>query len=71
MSGIRILCDTNILLYLLSNNELVVDFLMGKQVYISAITELELFGKQNMTDEEVSNQLQPRLNIPSSHLTPA
>jgi len=32
----------------------VVDFLMGKQVYISAITELELFGKQNMTDKEIS-----------------
>ncbi|NLJ01063.1 MAG: type II toxin-antitoxin system VapC family toxin [Bacteroidales bacterium] len=27
---------------------------MGKQVYISAITELELFGKQNMTDKEIS-----------------
>lgn len=42
MNGIRILCDTNILLYLLRNDELVVDFLMGKQVYISAISELEL-----------------------------
>ncbi|MDK2852890.1 MAG: hypothetical protein PWQ38_1155 [Proteiniphilum sp.] len=54
MSGIRILCDTNILLYLLRNNELVVDFLMGKQVYISAITELELFGRQNMNEEEIA-----------------
>ena len=54
MSGIRILCDTNILIYLLRNNELVIDFLMGKQVYISAITELELFGMQNMNEEEVT-----------------
>ncbi|MPM60803.1 tRNA(fMet)-specific endonuclease VapC [bioreactor metagenome] len=54
MNGIRILCDTNTLLYLLQNNELVVDFLMGKQVYISAITELELFGRQNMNEEEIA-----------------
>ena len=54
MCGIRILCATNILLYLLRNNELVVDFLMGKQVYISAITELELFGRQNMNEEEIA-----------------
>jgi predicted nucleic acid-binding protein len=54
MNGIRVLCDTNTLLYLLGNNELVADFLMGKQVNISAITELELFGKQDMNEEEIS-----------------
>jgi hypothetical protein len=30
MSGIRILCDTNVLLHLLHNNEMVVDFLTNK-----------------------------------------
>lgn len=52
MSGIRILCDTNVLLYLLHNNEMVVDFLTNKEVYISAITELELFGKKDMSESE-------------------
>lgn len=52
MSGIRILCDTNVLIHLLHNNEVVVDFLTDKAVYISAITELELFGKQDMSQSE-------------------
>jgi len=54
MSGIRILCDTNTLIHLLGNNADVVDFLIGKQVSISVITELELYGKQNMTSFEIS-----------------
>lgn len=31
---------------------MVVDFLTDKEVYISAITELELFGKQDMSENE-------------------
>jgi predicted nucleic acid-binding protein len=52
MSGIRILCDTNTLIQLLGNNQDVVDFLIGKQVSISVITELELYGKQNLSQTE-------------------
>jgi len=54
MSGIRILCDTNTLIHLLENNADVTDFLMGKQISISVITELELYGKQNMTSSETA-----------------
>lgn len=31
---------------------MVVDFLTDKEVYISAITELELFGRQDMSESE-------------------
>jgi predicted nucleic acid-binding protein len=48
MNGIRLLCDTNVLIHLLGNKAEVVDFLEGKQVFISVITELELYGKQNI-----------------------
>jgi predicted nucleic acid-binding protein len=46
MNGIRILCDTNVLIHLLNNNADVVEFLDEKYVIISSITELELYGKQ-------------------------
>jgi predicted nucleic acid-binding protein len=32
----------------------VVDFLTEKQVFISAVTELELFGKPNMSKENIT-----------------
>ena len=54
MSGIRILCDTNTLIHLLGNNMDVANLLMGKQISISVITELELYGKQNMSSNEIS-----------------
>jgi predicted nucleic acid-binding protein len=54
MNGIKILCDTNTLIHLLNNNAEVVDFLMGKQVFISVITELELYGKQDIDPNEIS-----------------
>ncbi|GHT46157.1 hypothetical protein AGMMS49965_23560 [Bacteroidia bacterium] len=50
----RVLCDTNTLIHLLGHNSEVVDLLIGKQVSISVITELELYGKQNITPKEVS-----------------
>ncbi|HEY0261734.1 MAG TPA: PIN domain-containing protein [Chitinophagales bacterium] len=53
MNGIRILCDTNVLIQLLNNNDDVVDFLTDKQVYISSITELELYKKTNLTVKEI------------------
>ena len=54
MSGIRILCDTNILIHLLKNNTDVIDFLTEKQVFISSVTELELYGKPNIDSKELS-----------------
>jgi predicted nucleic acid-binding protein len=52
MSGIRILCDTNPLIYLLDGNRELAEFLDNKQIYVSVITELELFGKQNLSNQD-------------------
>ena len=53
MSGISILSDTNPLIYLLDGNKEVAEYLDGKQVWISAITELELFGKKGLNKSEL------------------
>ncbi len=52
MNGISLICDTNPLVYLLDGNEDVASFLDGKQVWISFISELELFGKKGLNKEE-------------------
>jgi predicted nucleic acid-binding protein len=52
MNGISIVSDTNPLIYLLDGNQAVAEHLDGKQVWISVITELELFGKKRLTDRE-------------------
>ena len=59
MSGIRIICDTNPLIYLLDGNKEIGSFLKDKQIYVSAITELEMFGKQNLSkkDSNIINTL--------------
>ena len=59
MNGIRILCDTNPLIYLLDGNRDIARFIDGKQIYLSVITELELFGKQNLSlqDNEIIESL--------------
>jgi len=59
MSGIRIFCDTNPLVYLLDGNRDIAKLLDGKQLYLSVITELELFGKQNLSfqDNEIIESL--------------
>lgn len=53
MSGNSLLCDTNVLIHLLSNNEKVVELLSNRKVYISSITELELYGKKDLTEQEL------------------
>lgn len=52
MSGNKLLVDTNIILYLLSGNEPVLEILDGTDVYISFITELELLGFKGLTASE-------------------
>ena len=52
MNGIRIVCDTNPLIYLLDGNRDVARFLDNKQIYLSVITELELFGKPNLSVQD-------------------
>ena len=53
MNGIRIVCDTNPLIYLLDGNRDVARFLDNKQIYLSVITELELFGKPNLSAQNI------------------
>ena len=52
MNGISILCDTNILINLLNGNIAIAKLLNGKRVFISSITELELYGKRNLSISE-------------------
>ena len=52
MNGIRIVCDTNPLIYLLDGDGVMGAFLNNKQIYVSVISELELFGKQRLTSPE-------------------
>jgi predicted nucleic acid-binding protein len=49
MNGIRLICDTNPLIYLLDGDRNIAAFLDGKQIYMSVISELELFGKQHLS----------------------
>ena len=52
MSGKEILVDTNIFLYLLAGDNTIQDFLQGKDIYVSFISELELVGFKNITPQE-------------------
>ena len=52
MSGNRIVCDTNVLIHLLGKNSDVVNFLRGKELSLSVVTELELYAKPNLTERE-------------------
>jgi predicted nucleic acid-binding protein len=54
MSGNSIFVDTNIVLYLLSGNDTIADFLNEKTVFLSFITELELLGYKEISTEERS-----------------
>jgi predicted nucleic acid-binding protein len=53
MNGISILSDTNPLIYLLDGNSEVAEFLDEKQVWLSVISELELFGKRGLSKPEI------------------
>ena len=55
MNGISIISDTNPLIYLLNGSSEAADYLDGKQVWISVISELELFGKKGLSDTEKDN----------------
>ena len=52
MSGISLVSDTNPLIYLLEGNYDVAEYLDGKHVWISLITELELFAKKGLSYNE-------------------
>lgn len=56
MSGIRLVSDTNPLIYVLNGSSVLssvaADILDGKQVWVSVITELELFAKRGLNAQE-------------------
>ena len=52
MSGNKLLLDTNAVLYLLNGDETLADFLEGKELYISIITELEILSYKKITEVE-------------------
>ena len=52
MNGISIVSDTNPLIYLLNGSKKAASYLDGKQIWISVISELELFGKKGLTKAE-------------------
>jgi len=54
MNGNPVLSDTNPLIYLLNGSKIASDYLNGKQVWISFITELELFAKKGLTKGEIN-----------------
>jgi predicted nucleic acid-binding protein len=57
MSGKEILIDTNIVIYLLSGSHELQDYLQGKDLYISFITELELLGYKSITQKHEAELL--------------
>jgi predicted nucleic acid-binding protein len=52
MNGNRVICDTNPLIYLLDGNRDVGRFLNDKDIYLSVITEFELFGRPGLSVRE-------------------
>lgn len=52
MNGNSLFLDTNIVLYLLSGDKTITDFLDKKTIYISFITELEVLGFKELTKEQ-------------------
>jgi predicted nucleic acid-binding protein len=54
MNGTSFLADTNVILFLLKGNEKIAHVLQDKQVYISFITELELFSFKQLNSIETN-----------------
>lgn len=52
MSGTKLFLDSNIILYLLNGDQTLADFLDGKQLYISIITEMELLSFKGLTSTD-------------------
>ena len=52
MNGNSVLLDTNIVLYLLSGDEVLSNLLYNRKLYISFISQLELLGYKDITAKE-------------------
>ena len=67
MKGREILVDTNIIIYLLQGNDTLENALQGKELYVSFMTQLELFGLYSAPDgyeKKVENLLNDCLIVP-------
>ena len=53
MNGNSILLDTNTVLYFLSGDETISDFIKEKKIFISIITEMELLSYSKITSKEL------------------
>jgi predicted nucleic acid-binding protein len=53
MNGNNILLDTNTVLYFLSGDETISDFIKEKKIFISIITEMELLSYSKITSKEL------------------
>lgn len=52
MNGDSFLLDTNIVLYLLSGEKTLAEILRDKRIYISIITEIELFAFKKLSKHD-------------------
>lgn len=52
MNGNSLLLDTNTVLYLLDGDETLAEFLNGKKLYLSIISELELLSYKHFTQKD-------------------
>ena len=52
MSGSEYFLDTNIILYILSGNKTIADYLHQRKLYTSVICEMELLGFKNLNAAE-------------------
>lgn len=52
MNGNKYLLDTNIILYILSGNKTLANYLHLKNLYASVISEIELLGYKELTSNE-------------------
>ena len=61
MNGNNILLDSNIVLYLLNGEEILIPLLEEKQLYVSFITQLETLGYKGISESE-SRKIRSFLN---------
>ncbi|MDZ7648402.1 MAG: hypothetical protein U5K54_15120 [Cytophagales bacterium] len=52
MNGNSVVLDTNIVLYLLSGDQVLSELLNGKKIYLSFISQLELLGFKGITSKQ-------------------
>jgi predicted nucleic acid-binding protein len=53
VNGNRVLADTNTLVYFFNNHPKAIKALDGNQIFISAVTEIELLSYQGLDDESI------------------